>query len=107
MLYCRGSCGDDWLDKTPGCQQSDADAYCRLKLCKAEAKAISYDIGATTNHPGFGCQKWNPRSKNFGAWLGINDVWFYEDMSVSYYCGNCDDAVVRNVICTDMSMYIV
>ena len=105
MLYCRGSCGDDWLDKTPGCQQSDADAYCRLKLCKAEAKAISYDLGGSTNQPGFACNNGN-YGKNFGTWFGINAVWFTEDIS-AHGCGDCDTAVVRNVICKNMGMYIL
>ena len=33
QLYCHEKCGTNWLDIVPGCQQSDADAYCKLKFC--------------------------------------------------------------------------
>ena len=103
-MYCNGGCGDDWLDNTRGCQQSDADAYCKLKLCNAEATAISYDLSAPKNEAGFAC---NNYGTNFGAWFGINDVWFDEDILASHFCSSCGAAVVRNVICTDTGMSIV
>ena len=36
MLYCYGTCGDDWLDKEYGCQKADADAFCKLKFCEED-----------------------------------------------------------------------
>ena len=91
-----------WLDKTRGCQQSDADAYCKLKLCNVEAHAISFDIGGATKEPGFSCDN---SGKNLGDWFGIKGVWFHEDVGTSNCGGTCTEGVVRNVKCNAPGMY--
>ena len=104
MLYCHGYCGDNWFNKTLGCQQSDADVYCKLIMCNVKAYATNYDLGVATNNPGFVC---DGHGKNFGNWFGIKGIWFDEDVSSSHCEGTCTyaQAVVRNVKCDVQGMY--
>ena len=92
MLYCFGTCGDDWLDNQDGCQQPDADAYCKLKLCDGNAIASSFDITTSTNNPGFAC---DGVGTNYGHWFGIPHVYFDDDIRTTH--GAAD--VVSNVMC--------
>ena len=43
-LYCNKDCGANWLDNEYGCQASDADAFCRIKLCQKDVYAKHYTI---------------------------------------------------------------
>ncbi len=56
QLLCGGSC--TWDDEA-GCQQGDADIFCKLKLGSPTAKAKSFNantnIGKPTNGSGFPC----------------------------------------------------
>ena len=92
MLYCNDACGTFWLDEEKGCQQSDADAYCKLKLCDADAISTSYNITEDSNNPGFACRG---HGTNFGDWFGMTDVWFKEDIRSSHHGGS----VVSEVVC--------
>ena len=100
MLYCEGSCGDDWLDNQYGCQERDADAYCKLKLCDGNAVATSFDITPATNNHGFAC---DGVGKNYGDWFGIHGVYFENDIGATH--GQLPGSVVSNVTCQISGKY--
>jgi hypothetical protein len=58
--FCYGSCGL-WGDEKEGCQQADADAFCRLKMDDPRSTARSFDISLITTDPGVCCPTVNPR----------------------------------------------
>ena len=69
------------MDKQNGCQKSDADAYCKLKLCRKDA--ISENFRVTTwarvgNQPGFSCNgvyyKEPSFGTDYGTWFGMDHV---------------------------------
>ena len=101
MLYCNGYCGYGWTDSNSGCHQSDADDYCKLKFCNAEAVATSFEISLATNDPGFSCGYEN-YGENLGNWFGIQDVHFEDSIRSTHGAGD----VVSNVICDIPGNYI-
>ena len=92
MLYCNGACGDDWLDAQDDCQKTDADAYCKLKLCNENAVATSFDVTIATNNPGFACDEYGT---NYGDWFGMTGVHFEDNIRANHGRGS----VVSNVKC--------
>ena len=92
MLYCAGTCGDKWLDVLKGCQQKDADAYCKLKMCDSSAIATGFDVKIAMNGPGFTCNK----GDNLGDFFGMNNIYYDEDILGSHGAGE----TVQNVICS-------
>ena len=100
QLYCQGVCGSSWIDHTPNCQSTDADAFCKLKLCDEDAYAISHKVGIAKFNPGFTCDK---QAKNFGDWLGMNNVRFSENVKNEYFTGSA----VLNVTCHAKGLYII
>ena len=92
MLYCNGACGDDWLDNRSGCQKSDADAYCKLKLCDTKAFSSTFAVTISTNNPGFACDTYGT---NHGDWFGMTGVHFEDDIKSTHGSGS----VVSNVTC--------
>ena len=92
-MYCHRACGvDDWVDTELGCQQSEANAFCKLKLCDENSYAISYKVTFATQVPGFSC---DTKGTNFGDWLGFTDVYFTNNVRRT----NGHGKVVSNVIC--------
>ena len=95
------ACGDDWKsdnwddesEEEAGCQQYDADVYCKLKSCDENAVAISYQVTFTIPEPGFSC---DGRGRNLGDWLGISDVYFADN---SRKINGGSGQVVSHVIC--------
>ena len=101
MLYCHGTCGNKWLDNEEGCQKSDADAYCKLKLCREGAFANSFNIStsdALPNQPGFACRG---SGTNYGNWVGMTDVNFRSELSNHGLGGK----VVTNVTCKTLGKF--
>ena len=92
MLYCNGEAGDDWLDNQHGCQQADADAFCKLKLCDEDAFASTFEVTPATNNPGF--VGGFVGLKN-GDWFGMTGVRFEEDIKRDHGSGD----VVSDVTC--------
>ena len=92
MLYCDKECGSFWIDKQDGCQQADADAFCRLTQCNDTAYAEHFDIINVKPVPGFSCAG---VKTNYGPWFGLSDVHFTQNMEETHGSGN----VVSNVKC--------
>ena len=81
------------MDTEVGCQQADADAFCKLKFCDEDAFSTDYEVSmATYGTPGFAC---DGRGKNYGDWFGMKDVYFTKDTRKTHMQGK----VVSNVTC--------
>ncbi|MDC0719326.1 DUF4215 domain-containing protein [Nannocystis bainbridge] len=52
QLYCAGTCS--WGGPS-GCDQADADAFCKLRTGNPTAKATAFTLGASTDAGGFPC----------------------------------------------------
>ena len=99
MLYCHGACGDDWQDGEEGCQEADANAFCKLTLCDENAFATSHEVTLAIREPGFAC---DGRGDVFeGSWFGINDIYFSNDTRGDHGQGY----VVSNVVCDTLGKY--
>ena len=99
-LYCDKDCGTIWLDDEYGCQQEDADAFCRLKNCDVQSHSLSFNVSLSTNTPGFSCRG---IGKNFGKVIGISDVHFVTDIKSTHGTGD----VVTNITCKTTSSILV
>lgn len=91
QIYCNGNCGT-WLDEVAGCQQSDADAYCKLKTCDENAVAISFQHGIASTQGGFAC---DDRGTNYGDWFGMTDVHYDDNIQNTHGSG----PVLNNIVC--------
>ena len=101
MLYCHGACGDDWADVEEGCQEADANAFCKLNLCDGNAFATSYEVTLATREPGFSC---DGRGDVFeGEWFGINDVYYTNDTRGAHGQGY----VISNAVCVGKYNYVL
>ena len=99
MLYCHGACGNDWEDAEEGCQEADADSFCKLTLCHEHAYATSHEVTLATREPGFAC---DGRGEKFeGSWFGINDIYFSDSVRGDHGQGY----VVSNVMCDIYGKY--
>jgi len=72
QLYCNGSCS--W-GGAQGCDQADADIFCKLKTGRANAVATAFTTATALAQPGFSCP-------NLGTNLGV--VWEYGAGTVWY-----------------------
>jgi hypothetical protein len=57
--FCYGTCGR-WGDEKDGCQQADADAFCRLKMDDPRSTARGFEISLITTDPGVCCPSTRP-----------------------------------------------
>ena len=88
------------MDKQDGCQQTDADVFCRLALCDEMAYAVTYKETSVSNVPGFSCPG---VASNYGNWVGFVDVHLAKDMKAAHGAGK----VVSNVQCSTSSKYVL
>ena len=121
VLFCNGACGDDWGnshgDAEKGCQQADADAYCKLKLCDVYQFSTFYVVDRLSGNddpmtPGFGCMYGKEKvdvdfDKYEGTWFQdegftIQDVHFTTGTWETHGSGQ----VIRNATCDTLRKYI-
>ena len=96
-LYCDDDCGTNWLDDEPGCNATDADAFCRLKDNTIASYAKSFDITEASNQPGYACRGIGKKHDGVGIdKSGMKDVWVVDDVKKSHGNGK----VVSNIACT-------
>jgi hypothetical protein len=101
QLYCAGTCGN-WGGGN-GCQQEDADAFCKLKLNDPKAVATSFVLGTAAAAPGICCPRTPPLTGcvELGptlSRLGITVPVSVTDTSLSGSHGA--GQVINNVVCT-------
>ena len=102
-LYCSKDCGANWLDNEHGCQASDADAFCRIKLCRKDVYAKHYTITDASNQNGFSCAGIGTRfSREYQKYQGFDEIYFTNDMRSSHGVGN----IVTNITCTKITSKI-
>ena len=95
-LYCDDDCGANWLDNEPGCNATDADAFCRLKDNTIASYAASFDITEASNQPGYACRGIGKKHDGVGIEKsGMIDVWVVDDVKKSHGNGK----VVSNIAC--------
>eukprot|EP00964_Phaeocystis_antarctica_P126643 scaffold90303_cov68-Phaeocystis_antarctica.AAC.1 len=93
ILYCNGTCkGTDGVN---GCQQADADDYCKLHNCCTTSVATSWDNLVATNVPGFSCGE-HDYGENKGDWFGIPNIHTEADVLSTHGPG----ASITNAVCT-------
>ena len=96
-LYCDDDCGANWLDNEPGCNATDADAFCRLRENTIASYAASFDITEASNQPGYACRGIGKKHDGVGIEKsGMKDVWVVNDVKKSHGNGK----VVSNIVCT-------
>jgi hypothetical protein len=95
--FCDSTCGL-WGDGKAGCQQADADAFCRLKMDDFRATARSFDIKNTTTDPGVCCPNANrvcTGLANFGN-RGVDvNVFSTDDLASTYG----EKMSITNLVC--------
>jgi hypothetical protein len=100
QLYCSGSCGT-WGGGN-GCQQQDADAFCKLKTGDATAVAAMFTIGTATATPGICCPSVAPST------VGCTDLGPFPDRGVPQGVGIHETslmsthgagATITNILC--------
>jgi hypothetical protein len=74
QLYCSGTCGT-WGGGN-GCQQEDANAFCKLKIGDASAVAAMFTVGTATAMPGICCPTSMP------SMVGCTDLGTFPDRGV-------------------------
>ena len=95
QLYCSGTCtwGGD-----AGCDQADADIFCKLKTANPFSTASAFTTGTSSAAAGFSCPTYGT---NLGPMpvRGVNvDVW-YQDTSILANHGA--GTVISSVTCTN------
>ena len=105
QLYCSGTCGN-WGGDPDGCDQGDADAFCKLKMDNPLSTATSFDVGTALDAPGVCC----PPPTIAPGGLGCVDLGTFTDRGVdlnvsvhdtSVLSNHGGGAIVHNVVCTD------
>ena len=99
-LYCDKDCGANWLDNEHGCQASDADAFCRMKLCRIDVYAKNYTITDASNKNGFSSAGIGTRyRREYEKYQGFDEVYFTNDIKSSHGVGN----MVTNIVCDNIT----
>ena len=101
QLYCSGTC--TW-GGARGCDQMDADLFCKLKTDNPNSTATSFTTGSAMAEPGFACPLMShPAAKVLGAsFRGVTPTSGpvqYQDSSIRANHGS--GSVVHSVVCTD------
>jgi hypothetical protein len=97
QLYCNGTC--TWAGAA-GCDQADADIYCKLRTGSPTSVATTFQVITALPLPGFACPGFSAASVNLGPkpLRGVNvNVW-YQDTSILANHG--PGLVVSNANCT-------
>ena len=95
QLYCNGTC--TWAGGQ-GCDQADADIFCKLKTCNCNSHASSFQVVTALNKKGFSCPSYGQNLGPMPQYCVNVNVW-YQGSSIVANHGNGD--VVVNVVCTD------
>ncbi len=93
QLYCHGTC--TWAGAS-GCDQADADIYCKLVTANPASTAQSFSVVTALPQPGFSCATYG---NNLGPLprFGVNQNVWYQGSSI--YANHGPGQVVANVAC--------
>lgn len=94
QLYCNGTC--TWAG-AEGCDQADADIYCKLVTGNPNSVANSFLLNVASDAPGFSCPGFGANLGTLPA-FGVNvNVW-YQDSSI--FANHGAGVVVTQVACS-------
>jgi len=99
QLYCNGSCGT-W-GGGEGCQQADANAFCKLKLGNAAAVATTFQVSSAAAAPGICCPGSGVESNcvTLGAFVNRGVVLSVSVNDTNLLASHGSGSVVTNVVC--------
>jgi hypothetical protein len=98
QLFCDGACS--WGGE-PGCDEFEADVFCRLKLGRSDVHAVSFTLSAPRDEPGFDCPTLG-NGANLGpiSEYGVQQPIRYNPVSVARsHSGATQEAVISGVEC--------
>ena len=93
QLFCNSGCS--WAGAF-GCDEADADVFCKLRTGNPLSEAESYTIESALSEPGFPCPSGYPTVYTD---RGIDGTVYYTDLNLLTTHGSGD--VITNPICTD------
>jgi hypothetical protein len=96
QLYCNGTCS--W-GGAQGCDQADADIFCKLKTGSTTSTATAFTTGVATAQPGFCCPG-GGYGQNLGTMpeYGVNlNVWY---QGTSLQANHGSGTVITSVTCS-------
>jgi cysteine-rich repeat protein len=102
QLFCAGTCGT-WGGGN-GCQQADADAFCRLKTGNPSSTAASFTLGVAMAAPGICCPSVDPNVTGCTPLRTFDDRGVPQFVSVhetSLVSTHGPGQVITNVACTN------
>lgn len=92
QLFCESSCS---YGGGYGCDQTDADIFCKLKTCNCNAYATSFQIKQVVSGKGFACAGSGLYAGPQTGYCVSADVWYSTDLMGAGNFGS----VVTNVVC--------
>ena len=95
QLYCNGGCS--WAGPA-GCDEEDADIFCKLKTDNPLSTAISWTDGISLGEHGFPCS-WDAFGTVVDTDRGIDVTVKYQDESILATHGG--GATIQDPVCTD------
>ena len=95
QLYCNRGCS---VVGAGGCDQPDADLFCKLKTGSPLSVATSFSLGMVQDAAGFTCPGIGTQAPNLGG-RGIGVAMYYSDESLLSSHG--DGQSITNVVCTN------
>jgi len=102
QLFCAGTCGT-WGGGN-GCQQADADAFCKLKTGNPNSTAITFALGVAAAAPGICCPSVDPATTGCTTLRTFDNRGVPQLVSVhetSLVSTHGPGQVITNVTCTD------
>jgi len=94
QFYCNGTCS---ISGPSGCDQTEADRFCKLKLDDPDAVATSFDTTTALAEPGFACANSNLGTPVDMASRGVTEPIAYQDSSILANHGA--GVVIVNAVC--------
>lgn len=96
QFYCNGSCS---ISGVSGCDQTEADRFCKIKTDNPLSTATSFDTTIALAEPGFSCA-----NQSFGVDVdmtsrGVTETIAYQDSSLLANHGS--GTVIIDVVCTE------
>lgn len=98
QFYCNGSCS---ISGNSGCDQTEADRFCKIKLDDPDAVATSFGTTTALAEPGFSCANENLGTSIDMTSRGVPEPIAYQDSSILANHGA--GTVIVNAVC-DVSL---
>jgi hypothetical protein len=94
QLYCNGSCS--WAGAS-GCDQADADIYCKLITGSTTSTASSFTLGTAQGVPGFSCPSYGTNMGTMPEYNVNVSVWYQGTSILANHGGG---QIISSATCT-------